>query len=203
MCKCLFLGTRKIGAEADHRLRPVHREGPIRLRETTGTKTFPSSMPHYSLSQLITLREHGLSAELPAPPKKRKNEEFVIQCELIRWWADYCKTVGVPEFLLWHTPNSAVYGGSKENREKIGAMLKRMGQRSGVPDLFLAWPREKFAFAFSSTVHGLFIELKATDGVVSSEQTGMLNLLQNMRYQTAVCRTVEDAKNVIINYLTK
>jgi hypothetical protein len=156
----------------------------------------------YSRQQLRALATQGLGASLPEPPKKRKNEEFVLQCALVRWWADYCKTVGIPEFLLWHTPNSAVYGGSKENREKMGAMLKRMGQRSGVPDLFLSVAKKKTdSSAWWLGWHGLFIEMKAPDGVLSPAQKIMLPELEKQGYHTAVCWTMEDAQRVIQDYL--
>lgn len=121
-----------------------------------------------------------------------------MQVELIAWWSDYCKEVGVPEFLLWHTPNSAVYGGSKENRERMGAMLKRMGQRSGVPDVAVMVPRLQL---MGKGLHGLFLELKAPNGVISPEQLAVLHALEHNGYATAVCRTVEDAKQVITSYL--
>ncbi len=158
----------------------------------------------YSKQDLRILSAQGLDAELPAP-RKRKNEEFAMQVALVSWWSAYCKTVGIPEFLLWHTPNSAVYGGSKETRERMGAMLKRMGQRSGVPDLFLAWPRElegEYGIHRRTLFHfGLFLELKSPKGIISPEQTDMLAELQKQGYQTAVCRTLEDAQNVIRDYL--
>jgi hypothetical protein len=146
----------------------------------------------YTSRDLRILAEKGLDAELP-PPKKRNNEEFRMQCALISWWHQECDRFGVPEILLWHTPNSAVYGGSKEQREKMGAMLKRLGQRSGVPDLFLSVP--------SGHWHGLFVELKSSRGVVSPEQTYILSCLQDRGYHTVVCRTLEDAQIVITNYL--
>lgn len=150
------------------------------------------------------VQQHGSSAGFvpSAPKKKRKNEEFTLQCALISWWSTYCKEVGVPEFLLWHTPNSAVYGGSKAQREKMGAMLKRLGQRSGVADLALMAPRYR-GTSWNDEVwdHGLFIELKSPKGVVSDEQTAILKELERRGYKTAVCRTLEDAQQVITNYL--
>lgn len=125
-----------------------------------------------------------------------------MQVALISWWSSYCREVNVPEFLLWHTPNSAVYGGSREQREKMGAMLKRLGQRSGVPDLALMYPKTRYVRTPDAyDIHGLFIELKSPTGIVSPEQTAMLSELQKQGYQTAVCRTVEDAKKVIMEYL--
>lgn len=145
-----------------------------------------------------------------APRKKRNNEEFQMQIALVAWWGENCHRWGVPEFLLWHTPNSAVYGGTKEQREKMGAMLKRLGQKSGVPDLFLAAPRKDRNQGRSDVecyekwlpdLHGLFIELKSPRGVISPEQTEMLCELENRGYSACVCRTLEDAQKVIENYL--
>lgn len=142
------------------------------------------------------------------PKKKRKNEEFSMQCQLVSWWSENCARFGVPEMLLWHTPNSAVYGGSKTQREKMGAMLKRLGQRSGVPDLFLAVAKcgevpaiPGSPYMFPEWHHGLFLELKAPKGIVSPEQTAMLAELQRQGYSTAVCWTLEDAQKVISDYL--
>ncbi len=154
---------------------------------------------NYSRSDLRAL-SNDLGAELPAPPAKRKSEEFQLQVALVAWWKGYCATQNIPEFLLWHTPNSAVYGGSKENRERMGAMLKRLGQRSGCPDLFLAVPRLQL---LDKGLSGLFLELKAPKGVVSPEQAEMLKALSGRGYATYVCRTLEDAQRVITEYLTQ
>ena len=51
---------------------------------------------------------------------------------------------------IHHSPN----GGKRNARE--AAKFKRMGTRSGFPDLFLAYPNKQYA--------GLFIELKAEGG---------------------------------------
>jgi len=149
------------------------------------------------LKALATYRaQHGTSdGFVPiAPKKKRKNEEFSMQCALVSWWADNCARFGVPEFLLWHTPNSAVYGGSKAQREKMGAMLKRLGQRSGVSDLMLGVARGRW--------HGLVIEMKAPNGRLSNEQINWLGAMQMQGHQTATCHTLEHAQQVITEYLT-
>ena len=149
---------------------------------------------------------------VPTKKKVRNNEEFKIQCAVVAWWATACKGFGVPEILLWHTPNSAVYGGSEAQREKMGAMLKRLGQRSGVPDLFLAVPRkysEDFKWGASETRTlvsvwcGLFLELKAPKGVVSPEQTIIMAELQKQGYKCVVCRSLDECKAAITEYLSK
>lgn len=121
-----------------------------------------------------------------------------MQMEVVSWWSTAHRELGVPEILLWHTPNGSVYGGSKENRERIGAMMKRMGCREGVPDLFLAVTRRG---PMASMITGLFVEMKTLSGVVSPTQYVMLATLEVQGFKTAVCRTVEDAKRVITDYL--
>src|SRR6478736_715564 len=163
-----------------------------------------SNMPRrYSSADIAAMRANGLSAELPAPKPRRKNEEMKMQMAVIAWWRQFCLTVNVPEFLLWHTPNGSVYSGSAENRARVGAMMKRQGCRGGVPDLFLAYPKTRFVRTPAAfDVHGLFIELKTPKGILSLDQNVMLAALEKQGYQTAVCRTVEDAQRVITSYLT-
>ncbi len=152
----------------------------------------------YSKADLRVLSTEGLSAELPAPPAKRKSEEFQLQVALVAWWKGYCVTQDIPEFLLWHTPNGTMHSGSKENRARVGAMMKRAGCRGGVPDIALMVPRLQL---FTKGYNGLFLELKAANGVLSIAQTEMLAALQERGYQTATCWTLEDAQQVITDYL--
>lgn len=121
-----------------------------------------------------------------------------MQTQLFAWWKTACVSFDVPEFLLWHTPNGTMHSGSKENRARVGAMMKRAGCRSGVPDVFLAVPKFRI---LSSHDCGLFIELKAAAGKLSPEQERCLRSLSAYGYQTAVCRTLEDAQRVITEYL--
>ena len=99
-----------------------------------------------------------------------------------------CRSFGVDESLLFAIPN----GG---NRDAVtGAMLKAEGVRAGVPDLFLAVPRNGFA--------GLFVELKKPKGGrVSRSQTDMLAALSASGYKTAVCHGWEGAMACIAGYL--
>lgn len=152
----------------------------------------------------------GLS--IPPPKPKRNNEEFQLQAALISWWSGACRGFEVPEFLLWHTPNSAVYGGPKQARERMGAMLKRLGQRSGCPDLFLAVPRDGHdrnqgrsdndCYAnWLPTQHGLFLELKSKKGVLSPEQICFRAALIEQDYAFAEVRSLEAGIKAITDYL--
>ncbi len=76
--------------------------------------------------------------------------ESAEQCALISWWALAHKTFGVPEVCLFAVPN----GGRRD--AITGARLKEEGVRAGIPDLFLAYPK--------NGAHGLFLEMKRQKG---------------------------------------
>lgn len=123
-----------------------------------------------------------------------------MQMAVVSWWSGACAGFGVPEILLWHTPNGSVYAGTKEDRERIGAMMKRQGVRDGVPDIFVAVPMLQL---ISKGAAGLFVEMKTPEGVLSKAQKIMLPELERQGFRTAVCRTVEEAQRVIREYLTQ
>lgn len=89
---------------------------------------------------------------------------------------------------LFHIPN----GGSRNIAE--AAHLKRMGVKSGVPDLFLPYPVGDF--------HGLWIELKADKGRVMGSQREWIEYLRSQGYAAYVCRGAEQAINCIQLYLS-
>lgn len=157
-------------------------------------------MTHHTDKQLAAIsaqQDAGVPANKIVVPadgrKKRKNPEMKLHMACVKWWASACLAFRVPEFLLWHTQNGMMHAGTASDRERIGGMMKRMAVRPGVPDLFLAAPASGWL--------GLFVELKAPKGVLSDEQKVMLPELQSRGYQTAVCRTLEDFKAVVTNYL--
>ncbi len=78
----------------------------------------------------------------------------------------------LPDVLTWHTPN----GGHRDSVE--AKLLMADGVVSGVPDLFVASPRGRFA--------GLFIELKVKGGAVSPDQARMMDYLTNQCFAVAV-----------------
>lgn len=87
---------------------------------------------------------------------------------------------------LFHIPN--------ERPDKIqAALLKRMGVKPGVPDLFLPVPRGKY--------HGLFIELKKAGGRVSADQGWWLEHMDRKGYACRVCWGWCEAAEVLQWYL--
>lgn len=89
--------------------------------------------------------------------------------------------------LLFAIPNE----GSRSKAH--GARLKAQGLRAGVPDLMFAWPTD--------TAPGLFIEMKAKKGQVSEHQKKWLARLREAGYRAEVCYGMEEAKNLILEYL--
>lgn len=142
---------------------------------------------------------------VPAPPRRRRNEESEMQRALIRWWTLNCRHFGVPEILLFSIPNG---GGGGEKR---GHWLKLEGARKGAPDLFLAAPQKDRNQGRSDNecheewlpdFHGLFIELKTARGQVSPEQEVFHELLTAQGYRVVVCRSLPECIDTITAYLT-
>ena len=71
--------------------------------------------------------------------------------------------------------------------------LKAEGVKSGVPDIFLAFP--------SIGCHGLFIEMKSPKGKVSDNQRCWMAALSANEYLTACCHSFDEAKEIICEYL--
>jgi len=109
------------------------------------------------------------------------NEEDREQIALFEW-AEY-KHLD----MIFHIPN----GSNKSISQAV--KFKRMGLKSGVPDIFLAIPMNGF--------HGLFIERKAKKGVISPTQKEWLKRLNEQGYRAVVAKGFEEAVKVIEEYL--
>ncbi len=88
--------------------------------------------------------------------------------------------------ILFHVPN----GGHRNIAEAF--KFKLMGVLAGVPDLFLAFPKNGFG--------GLFIELKTKSGL-TQKQGDMIVALKKAGYAVAVCKTLDGFISSIENYL--
>jgi hypothetical protein len=90
--------------------------------------------------------------------------------------------------LAFHVPN----GGHRNPH--VGAHMKRMGVRAGVPDILLPVARAGYT--------GLAIELKRSiGGRVSPEQQKWLSRLEEQGWQTYVCYGADEAIRVISTYM--
>ena len=123
----------------------------------------------------------GRKAALPVA-----TESVEQQC-LFRWAA--ISAAAHPELrLMFHIPN----GGSRSRAE--AGRFKAEGVKAGVPDICLPVPRGGY--------HGLFIELKRTQGgVVSPEQGEWMAELARQGYRVCLCRGWEKAMRAIERYL--
>jgi len=75
-----------------------------------------------------------------------------------------------------------------------GMMLKGLGLKKGLPDLTFALP--------INGKHGLFIEMKTEKGVLAKEQIKYRDLLLKVGYNWELCRSLEEFKNIIKEYLS-
>lgn len=115
--------------------------------------------------------------------------EHQLQHALIEWWKIKCKTFGLPEYCLFAIPN----GGARN--AVTGAILKREGVRKGVCDLMLVSPNKHY--------HGLFIEMKASKGVVAKEQQAFIDMCNTQGYLAIICYDWQTASDEITKYLTE
>jgi hypothetical protein len=111
------------------------------------------------------------------------------QVALITWANLNLRTI--PELAdLFAIPN----GGQRH--PAIAAQLKAEGVKPGVSDLFLSYP--------SNGYHGLYIEMKRKVGSSTSLlQKEWIERQRRNGYAAYVCKGFEEAKTVIIHYLTK
>jgi VRR-NUC domain len=100
-------------------------------------------------------------------------------------WAKFhpiCK-----EYLI-HIPNE------RKCSPQYGLKLKSLGVKKGISDLFLAYPKFRYA--------GLWIELKKRKlSTVTKSQKEWIDKMNNLGYKAVVCYGWEEAKEVIDDYL--
>ena len=111
--------------------------------------------------------------------------EAKIQHACVMWFdAEYPQYRG----LLYHNylnPPNAV----------TGRILKGLGLKKGVPDLTFALP--------INGKHGLFIEMKTEKGILAKEQIKYRDLLIKVGYNWELCRSLEQFKKIIKEYIIK
>ncbi|AXI03881.1 VRR-NUC domain-containing protein [Aquirhabdus parva] len=135
-----------------------------------------------SASESRAVQLDGFKLKSPRPAREDHEHRLVMQWARMMNWGD-----GKLSDVMHHSPN----GGKRSPRE--GAKFKEMGTQAGFPDFQIYVPRQGF--------HGLFIELKARQGVVSPLQKIVLARLAANGYQTAVCYGFDEAKRVISDYM--
>lgn len=88
---------------------------------------------------------------------------------------------------LYHVPNE------RKCSVQQGALLKRKGVKSGVPDIFLDYPVNGY--------HGLRIELKYGKNKPSESQREWIQMYRQNGYYACVCYGAEMAIDVIEAYV--
>ena len=109
--------------------------------------------------------------------------EDIEQCKLFDW----IRSKPELEPYCWHMANQ------RSCSAQQGRILKRMGVRSGVSDIFIAIANEMY--------NGLFIELKSQKGKVSNNQERFMIDMVSQGYYCTVCFGYEAARKVIEWYL--
>lgn len=96
---------------------------------------------------------------------------------------EYCDLLHIP---IVHIPNEG------KRSLSYAARMKRMGLRSGFPDLLVPLARGGY--------HGLFIEMKYGKNKTTKEQKEWLERLSAEGYACAVCYNAAEAIKTIENY---
>lgn len=121
------------------------------------------------------------------PPKKVKRQlESKLQSECFIWcWNEHPETRG----LLFHVENERTHSSIVD-----GARRRSMGLVPGVSDFVLLIARGQY--------HGLLIEMKTETGYQSKVQRAWQDLVEKQNYKYEVCRSFEQFKQIINDYLT-
>lgn len=125
---------------------------------------------------------------------RNKSNESKHQCSVVDWYG-----MQYPLFrdCLFSSANGAHLAGTKQQRIKQIAVMKREGFKPGVSDLQLAVPSRNY--------HGLWLEMKdegKTNCSVSDEQFDHLQLMRFMGYSAMWCAGFNEAKSAIKYYMS-
>lgn len=113
--------------------------------------------------------------------------EGIEQTTLFRW-AEFAEEQYPELRLMYHIPNEG-------KRSKVtGAQLKAQGLKAGVPDVCLPVAHGGYI--------GLYVEMKVKPNRPTENQKQWLRALRGAGHFTAVAYTWEEAKNLIVEYLS-
>jgi hypothetical protein len=108
--------------------------------------------------------------------------EYELQCKVAQWLM-----LEYPKILFTIAPAGFITSAG------IGMKAKRMGYRSGTPDILIFKPSGMF--------HGMFLELKCGKNDVSDAQKEFLEIAQGLNYYCCVAWDFETAKLNLTSYL--
>lgn len=111
-----------------------------------------------------------------------RHEESQIQAQVVRW-------------LQLQYPNCLFTGGFAGELMNIQRAIRRkqMGYRKGSPDLIIFEARQGH--------HGLCVELKSVNGILSESQIEFQTAAEIRGYRYTVCHSLADSQKVIGDYL--
>ncbi len=119
--------------------------------------------------------------------QKRRQPEHDAQVALFERVARHIDLI--PDLsMMFAIPN----GGYRHKATAV--KMKAEGVRAGVPDICLPVPNKRH--------HGLFIEMKSKVGRASPDQKSWMQGLRDRGYLCAICRSEDDAWEVLIEYLS-
>lgn len=129
----------------------------------------------------------------PQPAGKgRTHPESCIQASCVVWLNnEHPETRG----LYFCVPNENTQSVYESRRQQLisGSKRRAMGVVSGVSDTMLLMPRKGY--------HGLCIEFKTEKGIQSDAQIRWQGLVEAQGYKYAVCRSLEQFKEIINEYM--
>lgn len=103
----------------------------------------------------------------------------------------YCDIKKIPIFAI---PNAQKLSFLDRKKAAIAMQkLKKIGLKSGAPDLFIPVPSWQY--------HGMFIELKTSKGKLTAEQKEWLGILSSKGYYAICCYSIDESINQIDQYL--
>lgn len=111
------------------------------------------------------------------------NPEEIEQIKVIDWLT----TNPLVYAVTFHIPNQ----GKRSFQD--GLILKRMGLKAGIPDIFCAYP--------VSPYHGLFIEMKAPKKKPTKQQEEVMRALSEQGYWVACADSASTAIFILKGYL--
>lgn len=114
--------------------------------------------------------------------QKAKRSEFDEQRAVVMWFR-----MQFPDYLIYHIPN----GGYRNPIEARN--LKLSGVLGGIPDLHIPVAKGMF--------HGMYIEMKAENGRLSTVQSNMLNKLNDLGHFALCAYGFNEARGAIMDYM--
>lgn len=119
-------------------------------------------------------------------PSKRAHPEQDLHIAV----AELMNAILDPVVLFFHCPN----GGARSKAE--AGILKAMGVKAGVNDLYFSWPIEHSDLPpdYHKT---LWIELKAGKGRLSTEQAKFQGQARHIGHHVAIARTIDEIEPIL------